>query len=169
MADDDLLNRVVADLFREVTMGTAADAAWVLNPGDRGLLASLEALSAGDASARPGGRASIAAHTDHVRYGLHLLNRWASGEADPFSTADYSASWRRQTVTEREWKDLRDMLARESRDWQAALRLPRHLDVMALSGMISSVVHLAYHLGAIRQLNAAAAGPPNPEPGTGTP
>ena len=62
-------------------------------------------------------------------------------------------------MTEREWRELRDALARESRDWQAALREPRHLDVMALAGMISSVAHLAYHLGAMRQINAAAAGP----------
>lgn len=159
MALEDLLQPVLADLFREVAMGPAADAAWVLNPGDRGLLASLDALSAEEASARPGGRASIAAHTDHVRYGLQLLNRWASGDADPFSTADYSASWRRQMVTETEWRDLRDALARESRDWQAVLRQPRQVDRIALAGMISSVVHLAYHLGAIRQLNSAAAGP----------
>jgi hypothetical protein len=159
MTHDDQLHRAVADLFREVALGPASDAAWVLNPEDRGLLASLDALSAADASARPGGRSSIAAHADHVRYGLELLNRWASGEANPFATADYAASWRRQVVAEGEWKDLRDALAREARDWLRAVRQPRQMDQVALMGMLSSVVHLAYHLGAIRQINAATAGP----------
>ena len=35
----------------------------------------------------------------------------------------------------------------------------RQLDAAALREAIGSVVHLAYHLGAIRQLDAAAAGP----------
>jgi hypothetical protein len=140
--------------------GAAPDAAWVLNRGDRGLLASLEALSAVAASARPGGRSSIAAHVDHLRYGIELLNRWASGEDDPFATADYSASWRRQNVSETEWRQLRDALARDARAWERALLQPRSVDLAGLTGMLASVVHLAYHLGAIRQINLAAAGPP---------
>jgi hypothetical protein len=140
--------------------GAAPDEAWVLNRGDRGLLASLEALSAEAASARPGGRSSIAAHVDHLRYGIELLNRWASGEDDPFAAADYSASWRRQNVSDTEWRQLRDALARDTRAWEHALLQPRSVDLPGLTGMLASVVHLAYHLGAIRQINLAAAGPP---------
>ena len=153
------LHRAVADLFAELTMGSAQDAAWVLNPGDRGLLASLESLTAEDASSRSGGRSSIAAHVDHLRYGLGLMNRWAAGEQNPFATADYSASWERQVVAAREWRELLERLAREVRGWDKSIRQPRELDRMALTGMIGSVVHLAYHLGAIRQLNPGAAGP----------
>ena len=159
MPFDEQFHRAIADLFREVTRGTAPDAAWVLNPGDRGLIASLAALSAEDASARPAGRTSIASHADHLRYGLALLNRWAAGDPDPFSTANYSASWRCQTVTATEWTQLREALAREADNWQAALRQPRPLDRAGLMGVLSSVVHLAYHLGAMRQLNAVTSGP----------
>jgi DMSO reductase anchor subunit len=38
----------------------------------------------------------------------------------------------------------------------------RHLDQdvpLHVTGAIASIVHLAYHLGAIRQVNHAAAGP----------
>ena len=71
-------------LLGELIDGAARDAGWVLNPGDRGLLASLDTLSAEAASASPDGRASIAAHVDHLRYGLELLNRWTEGH-DPFA------------------------------------------------------------------------------------
>jgi hypothetical protein len=153
------LHRAFADLFHEVMHGPSADAAYVLNPGDRGLTASLDALTAEDASARPGGRSSIASHVDHVRYGLALLNRWASGDSDPFAAADYSASWRRQSVTEGSWRELREALAREAHAWEQAVQQPRDLDRVALTGMLASVVHLAYHVGAIRQINARTAGP----------
>jgi hypothetical protein len=148
-------------LFGELTDGPAADGAYMLNGGDAGLLRSLDALSAAAASAVPAsGGASIAAHVDHVRYGLTLMNRWAAGEADPWSTADWSASWRRTTVTDAQWATLRDQLRDEARRWQAALGVPRELSVMELNGVIASVAHLAYHLGAIRQIDRSIKGPP---------
>ena len=39
------------------------------------------------------------------------------------------------------------------------LRSPRESSDIELTGMISSVAHLAYHLGAIRQIDAAIQGP----------
>lgn len=50
MYTDDF-HRSLGDLFREVAYGVAEDAeAFTLNPGDAGLLASLDQLSAGVAS-----------------------------------------------------------------------------------------------------------------------
>jgi hypothetical protein len=134
------------------------DAAYVLNRGDRGLLASLRSLSAAQASARPQGRSSIASHVHHLRYGLSLINRWARGE-DPYGDATWSESWRHQQVNDTEWAELVTGLGSEIRNWQEAMALPRPLDSASLRETIGSVVHLAYHLGAIRQLDAAAAGP----------
>ena len=147
-------------LLRELLDGTAPDAAWVLNPGDRGLLASLEHLSASEASAPPaGGGASIAAHVRHLTYGLELLNRWSRGD-DPWADADYAASWRAQSVTDDQWREVIDALEREAREWLTAMAAPRKIDEVAANGMTSSVVHFAYHLGAIRQINRGVAGPP---------
>jgi hypothetical protein len=39
------------------------------------------------------------------------------------------------------------------------LRTARDVDDTELNGMIGSVAHLAYHLGAIRQINRGARGP----------
>ena len=69
-------------LLRELLYGPPKEFAFVLNPGDAGLLASLDKLSAEQASARPDGRSSIAAHVDHLHYGLSLLNRWLAATED---------------------------------------------------------------------------------------
>lgn len=146
-------------LLREILDGPARDAAFVLNRGDRGLLVSLDALSAEAASARPGGASSIAAHVDHLRYGFQLLNRWAAGE-DPWHDADYGASWRRQGVDDAQWRAVRTALGDEARAWAAIARAAKDWDEDAWANALGIVVHLAYHLGAIRQLEPAAKGPP---------
>ena len=154
------LNEAVTRLFRELAHGVAPDNCFVLNPKDQGLLASLHRISAAAASApAPGGGASIAAHVDHLRYGLELMNRWAQGE-DPFSSADYSASWKRGTVDEPAWAGLRAGLRKEIDQWSRVIEHPRPLSAIELTGLLASVVHLAYHLGAMRQIDPSLKGPP---------
>jgi hypothetical protein len=132
---------------------------YMLNRGDQGLLASLETLSASAASSTSMGGGSIAAHADHIRFGLMLLNRWAAGEEDPWKDADWTASWRNARVTDDEWRVLRADLRREADAWIAALRTAREVPEVALNWIVGSVAHLAYHLGAIRQIDRAARGP----------
>ena len=154
------LNRTLETLFRELVDGPDASFASMLNSGDAGLLRSLDMLTAAAASAAPAaGGATIAAHVDHVRYGLSLMNRWSRGEPDPWSTADWAASWNRSVVTDTEWAALQQTLATESRTWLEALRAPRDYSELELNGVIGSVAHLAYHLGAIRQLDRSIRGP----------
>ena len=50
-------------------------------------------------------------------------------------------------------------LGDETRRWLEALRSPREVIDIELTGMIASIAHLAYHLGAIRQINKSARGP----------
>jgi hypothetical protein len=106
----------------------------------------------------PNGRSSVAAHAQHLRYGFELLNRWAGGE-NPFAEASYAASWQSQHVTDDEWQTLRRDLEREARAWTTAMDARREWDAVTLGAAIGSVAHLGYHLGAIRQVAAAAAGP----------
>jgi hypothetical protein len=118
----------------------------------------LDKLSADAASESTHGGATIAAHVDHLRYGLSLLNRWTGGE-NPWDDADWTQSWRISNVSEAEWKKLRADLGSEVRRWLTALREPRDMDQIEINGAIASVVHLAYHLGAIRQIARGARGP----------
>src|SRR4051795_66331 len=152
------LTETLATLFGELVDGPGMTAAYMLNRGDSGLLASLDKLTAGDASAAVPGGASVAAHVDHVRYGLSLMNRWSAGE-NPFEDADWTASWRIAEVTEAAWGDLRSELAAEAHRWHGALRSPREVGPEELAGVVGSIAHLAYHLGAIRQISRAARGP----------
>ena len=154
------IRRTVVTLLRELIDGPPGQAAYMLNAGDHGLLGSLDAVTAEAASARPNGRSSVAAHVDHVCYGLSLFNRWVGGEKNPWATANWSESWKRVRVTDDEWATLRADLRREAHAWMDGAGRERSVDDIALAGMIGSVAHLAYHLGAIRQLAPAAAGPP---------
>jgi hypothetical protein len=148
----------LATLFGELVDGAAGPMCFVLNQGDVGLLRSLDKLPAEAASHSTQGGATIAAHVDHLRYGLSLMNRWGSGET-PWDDADWTQSWRISKVSEAEWKKLRADLGTEVRRWLAALRQARDLEQVELTGAIGSIVHLAYHLGAIRQIDRAARGP----------
>jgi hypothetical protein len=131
---------------------------YVLNQGDAGLLASLDRLSAAAASATHGGP-SIAAHADHLRYGLSLLNRWTNGNPPPWPDMDWTASWRKNVVTDGEWRALRDELRREADAWVQAIGALREVTEIPAGWVAGSVAHLAYHLGAIRQIDRAARGP----------
>src|SRR5262245_60996240 len=78
-----LLVDALKGLLTELAVGPPGKSAYILNPGDRGLLESLRALTAAQASARPQGRSSIASHVHHLHYGFTLMNRRARGD-DPY-------------------------------------------------------------------------------------
>lgn len=140
----DRLQPSLETLFAELVHGPAADAAWMLNPGDDGLLRALDRLPASSASVvQPAGGASIAAHVEHLRYGLSLMNRWGRGDPNPWTTADWAAGWKRTHVTDPEWSTLREALAPEARDWLNVPRTPRKYSSSELNGVIASIAHLA--------------------------
>jgi len=157
----DPIAKVLPTIFAELVQGSADPSArtFVLNQGDRGLLASLERLSAAEASATHDGGASIASHVDHLRYGLSLLNRWADRLSPPWPEMDWTASWRRTAVSENEWRALRDELRREATRWAEALATPRELNDVEAGWVAGCVAHFAYHMGAIRQIDRATRGP----------
>jgi hypothetical protein len=146
-------------LFSELVNGAPEGNAFMLNGGDAGLLASLDRLSAEGASASANGGATIAAHVNHLTYGLSLMNRWAGGEANPFADADWSKAWETTSVDDARWQALRDGLRDEAARWASALGQPRDVAPIELNGMLGSIAHLAYHVGAIRQIASAARGP----------
>ena len=152
------MSKTLGVLFSELVDGASTRGGYMLNAGDEGLLRSLEKLSAADASARTPTGSSIAAHVDHVRYGLSLMNRWSQGE-NPFESADWSASWRNTHVSETEWRQRISELRAEAARWLDVVRTPRDVDEIELNGLLGSIAHLAYHLGAIRQINQSARGP----------
>ena len=147
-------------LFSELVNGVPkAGDAFILNSGDVGLLRSLDKLSAAAASRSVNDGATIAAHARHVQYGLSLMNRWAREGGNPFADALWDAAWKTTAVDEAEWAAIRTGLRSECGHWLDAVGAGRDVPDVAFTGMLGSIAHLAYHLGAIRQIDKGARGP----------
>jgi DinB superfamily len=115
-----------------------------------GLTPTLSEMSAETAShqAAPG-RSSIAAHVRHLVYTLETVNAWFSGERPAL---DWTDAWQSPNVTADEWVALRTKLELERRALEERLRGNENPSEDFLDSAIKNVSHLAYHVGAIRQL-----------------
>ena len=125
--------------------GTAADGS-----GNHGLLATLAALSAEQASRDVGGT-SVAGQARHTALHLEVLVRWNRGERGPF---DWKGSFLPAAVTAPEWAEVQ---ARVRRAYEGAVALARSWETRPLDGDVTgelagATAHVAYHLGAIRQM-----------------
>jgi len=131
----------------------------MLNSGDVGLLRSLEALSAHQASRTSNEGATVAAHTQHIRLGLSLMNRWASEGQNPFADPTWDDAWNIGAVDSAAWHEIKARLSVQARRWRKVLKSPRDVTQVEMAGMIASLAHVAYHLGAIRQIANKTRGP----------
>jgi hypothetical protein len=154
------LAAVLAELFAELVAGvTKSRGPFILNSGDMGLLSSLDNLTALEASVSVNDGATLAAHAQHLRDGLALMNRWAEQGGDPFADPKWDEAWKISAVDDDKWGEIRGGLRDQANRWLQVLQTPRQLSDLDLNGMIGSIAHIAYHLGAIRQINKAARGP----------
>ena len=152
---DSVLQRALANMLTEIFDGPPGQEAYLLNAGDPGLLGQLDTIDASAASKRPmPGKTTIAAHVDHLQFGLAILNRWAGGEANPWAGADWNGSWRRTMVTEDQWRTLRDGLRQEVEKWRKVVATRTNWDDLSAAAALSTAAHTAYHFGAIRQILA---------------
>src|SRR5262245_27474002 len=131
--------RALTRLFSELVDGANGPAGgFVLNSGDLGLLRSLDKLSAAEASRSANDGATIAAHAQHLRYGLSLMNRWAAEGGDPFADATWDAAWKMSSVDQAAWAEIRNALRGEADRWRTALGSPREASDVEVTGMIAS-------------------------------
>src|SRR5688572_24071579 len=101
-------SKALRRVFSELVSGTSPKGGFVLNSGDVGLLASLDRLTAAEASHSANDGATIAAHAQHVRYGLELMNVWATSGGNPFANARWDAAWTIGRVDEAQWQEIRN-------------------------------------------------------------
>ena len=147
-------------LFSELVDGSGGlNEAFVLNSGDVGLLRSLDRLPAASASRSVNGGATIAAHAQHLRYGLSLMNRWAAEGGNPFADAKWDEAWKTSEVDAAGWEEIRNGLREEAHRWLQTLGSFREAGDVEVTGVIASIAHLAYHLGAVRQIDPTTRGP----------
>jgi len=154
-ATDSIFQRTLSNMLVEIFDGPPAQEAYVLSPGDPGLLRQLDTIDARMASQRPSwGKPPILAHVDHLYSGLVVLNKWFAGDPNPFAGVDWNASWQRTTITETEWRTLRDSLKREVEAWKTAVAARTEWDGPGAGAALSTAAHTAYHVGVIRQILA---------------
>ena len=117
---------------------------------DTGLFGTLASMGAGEASRPPAaGRSTIAGHAAHLRFSLEVARRFLGGDRGPF---DWKQSWAVGSVDEAAWAELRSGLRQEYDAFRRALDEAGELDWLLLSAMFGGLAHVAYHLGAIRQM-----------------
>ena len=151
-------NSAAVELLNELLIGPDPKWTWIVSTEpNAGVLGVLDGLSAEQASTPPGpGRRSVAAHAGHLLFSLDAATRRLRGENPEL---DWDASWNRSAVTAAEWDKLRrDLRAELERLRSVILEHRGEWEPMALQGIIATVGHTAYHLGAIRQILPAARG-----------
>jgi hypothetical protein len=146
---------IATELFTEAYEGAGPDGSWfVTSRPDTGVFGTIAALDAAAASQplRPGGP-SVAAHVEHLRWTLALVDATLRGQ--PWQP-DWAASWSVETVDETAWRELTASLRRDFERLRGTLAgSPTIPDPMALRGVLALAAHGAYHLGSIRQHPAA--------------
>ena len=117
-----------------------------------GLLTTLEAIDATTASNPPAlGRSSIAGHCAHLRYSLELTNAWLRNES---LEVDFSQAWALQRVDDATWNDLKKSITHQ---YERMLEFTRSRESWSEETLVmdmKSALHVAYHVGAIRQILA---------------
>ncbi|WP_102128264.1 DinB family protein [Deinococcus planocerae] len=132
--------------------GTKADGS-----GNHGLLATLDALSAEQASRDVHG-STMAGHARHTAFHMEVIVRWErDGDRGPF---DWKGSFHPGQVGEEEWAALRDRVRTAYDELIAFARTQaaREADGDATGGLTGAVAHVTYHLGSIRQMTKAVGG-----------
>ena len=76
------------------------------------------------------------------------MNDWATEGGNPFADARWDEAWTTFAVDAGQWDEIREELRAEASRWLEALGSSRTPTAVELCGMIGSVAHLAYHLGA---------------------
>jgi hypothetical protein len=152
MSDKPAINAPAASLLYEIIDGPAEPAVtWVVsNAPNTGLLGTMAAMTAEQASHAPApGRKTAAAHGQHLRFALELAAQRLQGQSPE---ADWDSSWEPSIVTPAEWKQLQERIRAASATVRQLIADGESWDGMMLQGIVATVAHTAYHLGAMRQL-----------------
>jgi uncharacterized damage-inducible protein DinB len=145
----DAILEEVRELIRETFEGGLPGQGTRYLDHDSGIRRTLDALTSEQASRSIRGHPTIAAHARHMAFHMRAVADWITGVR---KQRDWKASFNPQQVNGAEWAVVRaDLESARAELVQAPERLPEE-EFAKEGGGIGAVVHLAYHLGAIRQL-----------------
>lgn len=152
MGSNQAFHDAAALLFRECFEGIQAgkNYTWFVQ-GKEGIFDALSSVSAEEASAKPSDRcATIAAHAFHILFALRNACSYI-GMPEPEGT--WESSWEKQTATQEEWDELTGQIRQHYQyflDWFDTNT--NWSDQETVVGALAQLPHMAFHLGAIRQL-----------------
>ncbi len=152
MTPDDMKQEFLeqaVDLLRETYEGGVPGQGTQYLDHSSGIRSTLSGLTAEQASRRPDGHPSIAAHARHMNFHLRVTSEWILGD---HSKRDWPASFEPQTVNEEEWARLKQDLEASRRELVRVLESLTPERFAEEGAAVGAITHLAYHLGAIRQL-----------------
>ncbi|MCY4355110.1 MAG: hypothetical protein OXC09_10075 [Truepera sp.] len=156
MSGSENLTRAMQALISEAFHGRPAGGnTWFLD--DEGLLDTARTTSSSLASrsATPES-ATLAGHVEHVRWFVALAGAFARGERPQL---DWAESWGVREVDPAGWRELLAALEQEVGELQGHLEGAVDLeDPGRLLGLLGLLAHVAYHVGAVRQLKLALSG-----------
>jgi hypothetical protein len=138
----------LSGLFQEAYEGT--NSSFFSDSDKGGLFRTLDQLSAEQASQSiVSDGVTIAAHAEHLRWSLANLNATTKGVA---WNPNWAESWRTRQVDTAQWDALRSGLRHEYETTRETMQHldTTHLEPMMFTGVVATIAHAAYHLGAIR-------------------
>lgn len=154
------MRNTLETLFAELFDGPAnPNQTWVVtNESDSGILGTLRSIRVDQAKMVPEGLShSIAEHAAHLHFALDHANAKLRGDSP---SEDWKSSWNAGDFNESVWQHMQRAL----RESQLRLRMSIHdwqdfEHFEKTCGMVASLAHAAYHLGAIRQIAALLRAP----------
>jgi hypothetical protein len=145
---EDFTNNLLA-LLKETFEGSLPEGSTYLDRGI-GVLNTIQKISAADASrSMVEDDATIAAHTEHLRFYLLALLEFINGSTEK---VNWDESWLVKTVDETDWKLLQENVRRDYEVVVESFQTIEDWNDEKVGDAMAIVVHTAYHLGAIRQI-----------------
>jgi hypothetical protein len=143
--------KAVLYILRETFEGSPAGQGSAYLDRGIGFLGTLETLTAEQASREVNGT-TAAAQTEHAKFYLDRLCEFMQGRTEPVK---WEQSWLIETVSEEEWKHLREGMQKSYEEVLRCFAAIETWDEDSIGDAIAIVAHTAYHLGAVRQIAKA--------------
>lgn len=149
--NQDAFTESLAMIFKELFEGMTAPETNIFLNREAGFFSTLGNINAAGASTEKN-RTTIAAHSEHARFYLELLNNYLNKN---FTVIDFNQSWLVKKVSEDEWDLLRESMSRAYRDVSETFEKNEDWSLNTITVAMGIIAHTAYHLGAIRQIAKA--------------
>lgn len=144
----DAVLKELTEILRETFEGGLPGQGTQYLDHNSGIYPTMDRLTAEQASFSWQGIPSIASHIRHMHFHLQVVVEWMDGKRHK---RDWLASFQPYTVTPEEWQQLKTDFEATRQVFLDRMQQLSESEIAEDMGH-GTVAHLAYHLGAVRQL-----------------